>query len=256
MPRILLPITSAPLAVPLVRTTEDGALAPLGDRRLDPVDERTLAWAADRRAAGEADHVAAVTVGGADADGALREAAARGATTLTRVAPPAAAPDLVAVARLLAAVAAARDDLAVLALGDESSVGSSGALPGAAAAALGWPLVARAREARLDGGRIVAERAAADGTIERLEAPLPVVLSLADDGRPLRAPRLSAVIAARTAPIEVVPGDPDAAAGSWPAAPLKVVPGPVRERARRRVAAEAAADELLALVGALAGAAA
>lgn len=251
MLRILLPIMPAGLAAPLVRTTVDGGLEPPADHRLDPVNERTVAWAVERRQADDAVALTAIAIGGAEADVALRAAQARGVPELERIDPGAGTLDVVAVARLIAAAARRLGDVAVVALGDESFGGSSGTVPAALAALLGWPLVARARTADLSRDGIVARRVAEDGGRERLSAALPVVLSLSDGGIAPRAPRLAAVIASRGAQVTVRPpaSQPDDGPLSrWPTAPLVVEPVPARTVAPRIVPQDEGATAIASLL--------
>jgi electron transfer flavoprotein beta subunit len=151
-------------------------------------------------AAGEA--VTVVTLGPAGAEAGLREALAVGATRAVRVD---ASPDLDS-ATVAAALAAVVAGAAWVLCGDASADRGSGAVPAflaaelGAAQALGLVAVDTDRDPvrvirRLDGGRR-----------EVLDVVAPAVLSLEGAVARLRRAALPAELAARTAPVEVVPG--------------------------------------------------
>ncbi|ADB51756.1 electron transfer flavoprotein alpha/beta- subunit [Conexibacter woesei] len=284
MPSILLPVKPVGLGAPLVRRLPDGTLEEPAERRLDPVNETTVAWAVDAIAGGAAERVTAVAIGGSAAETALRAAAARGCERLLRIeldrdaglAPSAL--DVATVAALLAA-AARHVGADLVALGCESLDGSSGVVPAATAAALGWPLASRARTASLgaatgearsteewrsdhaERGQTSAPPAgslAARGDDDGEETvPLPAVVSFAEGGVTVRAPRLAHVIAARSAAIETVTAAQllgDRAPATWSGGIVGVEPVPPRTRATRTVPAAdpaAGARELLAAIEAV-----
>jgi electron transfer flavoprotein beta subunit len=186
-------------------------------------DLAALAWALRTGAAWD-DDVLVVTAGGTVAESALRDALAAGATRAVRVDVDPEAPSEVVAAGLAPVVAGCR----LVVCGAWSEDRGSGSVPAylaahaGAAQALGLidlavpptPGPLRAGR-RLDGGRR-----------ERLEVPLPAVVSVeAGTARPPRA-ALGAMLAARHTVIEVRPG-PDWTASS----PVKVAA--YRPRARR-----------------------
>lgn len=284
MASILLPVKPVGLGAPLVRRLPDGTLEEPAERRLDPVNETTVAWAADALAHGAASRIAAVAIGGGAAETALRAAAARGCERLLRIALDGdadrvpSALDVATVAALLAA-AARHVGADLVALGCESLDGSSGVVPAATAAALGWPLVSRARTATLGPaagkGRATEEWRSDHAERGQTSIPpagalaarcdddalrslaLPAVVSFAEGGVTVRAPRLAQVVAARSAAIETVTAAQllgDRALASWSGGIAGVEPVPPRARATRTVAATdpaAGARELLAAIEAV-----
>jgi electron transfer flavoprotein beta subunit len=130
--------------------------------------------------------------------------------------------------------------------------GSGGVVPGAVAAALGWPLLSRARELTLRDGGLEAS-CAADPAARISRAGLPAVVSFADGAIEPCNPRLAAVLAARRAEVPAVIaaellGDDAAAESSCGIVSVEAVPP--RARQQRVVRCEEAVRELLAVVGA------
>jgi electron transfer flavoprotein beta subunit len=163
-----------------------------------------LALAARDALAGGAE-VSVVALGPADADDVLRSALATGADAVRRID---ASPELDSrtVAAALAAEVAGTD---LVVCGDYSIDRGTGSVPAFVAAELGWAQalglvevdVTRAARPplrcvrRLDGGRR-----------EILDVPLPAVVSVEGSVARLRRASLAATLAARTAPVTVVPG--------------------------------------------------
>jgi electron transfer flavoprotein beta subunit len=170
---------------------------------LDPVNEVGLEWALRAREAGLAERVVVVTMGPPDAADGLRHAHAMGADEVVLVTDPqlAGADVRVTAAALAACTTWLSADIAVF--GYESLDGSSGTVPSAVATALGRPLISRARDAALRGGRLQAERDLGTGA-ELVDAPLPVVVSFVEGSVVPRYPKLRDVLAARRVEVTTV----------------------------------------------------
>lgn len=254
MPHVLVPVTPAALGAPRVRLAADGRLEQPAEHRLDPIDALSLEWAVAALERGEISGVTAVSIGAAPAIEALRAARSRGCPELLRIDPaPLTWPDVATVARVIAA-AARRADAVVVALGSESHDGSGGVVPGAVAAALGWPLLSRARELTVRDGDLAASCATAAGA-RSASAALPAVVSFADGAIQPRTPRLAAALAARRAAVPSVSAAElldEVAAAEWTGGVVAVETVPPRARQRRVVSGEEGVRELLAVVGAAA----
>lgn len=252
MPHVLVPVTPAALGAPRVRLAADGRLEQPAEHRLDPIDELSLEWAVQALECGDVSGVTAVSVGAAPALAALRAARSRGCPELLRIDPGSLTQlDVATVARLLAA-AARRTDAAVVALGSESYDGSGGVVPGAVAAALGWPLLSRARELTVCDGGLEAS-CAGNAAARTSSTVLPAVVSFADGAIQPRNPRLAAVLSARRAEVPAVTAAEllgDGAATEWTGGIVAVEAVPPRARQQRVVRGEEAVRELLAVVGA------
>jgi electron transfer flavoprotein beta subunit len=198
-----------------------------GDERWAGVSEadRAALEVALRFAEDEADGVTIVSVGGGGADVGLREALAAGATRAVRID---ASGELSseAVAAALAAVVAGSTWVVC---GDASADRGSGSVPAFVAAALD---VAQALGlVDIDGGDpLGATRRLDGGRREVLAVTAPAVLSVEGAVARLRRASLPAELAARTAPIEVVPGPIGPAEHGADVAPYRprprVVPAP------------------------------
>jgi electron transfer flavoprotein beta subunit len=90
-------------------------------------------------------------------------------------------------------------------------------LPSALAGSLGWPQLTLASALTVSGGRARIERHL-PGAHEILEAALPAVVSLTDESNRPRYPKFAAIVAARSAPVEV-----------WDLAKIGVAPSVVGE---------------------------
>ena len=117
----------------------------------------------------------AVTVGGADAEPAVRRALAMGADRGVRIALDSADP--LAVARALAEVARAESPDLVL-CGAQSSDAANGAVGGALAGLLGLPFVGVVVKLARDASTIVAHRELEGGLVEIVECDLPAVVAV------------------------------------------------------------------------------
>jgi electron transfer flavoprotein beta subunit len=221
-------------------------VAPDGDARWAGVSEadRAALEIGLQLAAVTDEPVTVVSVARAGAEQALREALAVGAARVVRVDAP---PGLTsyAVARALAGVVAGASWIVC---GDASADRGSGSVPAFVAAeldlaqALGLVSVAVPSGA---AGAVRATRRLDGGRREVLDVAAPAVLSVEGAAARLRRAGLPAELAARTAPVEVVPG---------PAGPIDQADAvhPYRPRARALAAPSGGAlDRVLQLTHAV-----
>jgi electron transfer flavoprotein beta subunit len=223
--------------------TRDARLA-----ALSPADESALENALDLGSAWGA-RVLAVSAGGVEAEGPLREALARGAEVRRVALRGSYLDELVcdeqALARVL--VDALGDDRPDLVLcGDRSADRGTGALPAYLAHVLGAVQAPGLVSLERQGTELVAERRLDYGRRERMRVPLPAVCSVEGAGVRLRRAPLAGSLAASTAVVPV-------AEARLPASRVRVVQSrPARPRARHLPAPTGSARErLLALTGAL-----
>ena len=218
-----------------------------------------------RAGAGASTRLAAVSVGGRDADTYLKTLTALGYERAARVDAGAAldfAPG--ATARLLAAFARGAARSEVVLLGCRSGPGDSGTVPFLVAELLGWPCLTRVLEIEpLDGDRLRVACAAGEGLLRVTVRP-PCVLAVGNAVvSHLRVPTLTARLAHRDEAVEVLSGadlgvDVAEARGREPAAfgELAIVdrarPGVIVDGASPQEKARALFDEhLKGLVGRL-----
>jgi electron transfer flavoprotein beta subunit len=190
-------------------------------------DRAALEWAL-RLAEAWGGKVLAATAGPPEAKAALELALAAGAHRAVRAALPRQSPSA-AVARSLAP---ALSGCSAVVCGDRSLDGGSGSVPAFLATELGAAqalgLVGLQPEGMLPAGgprAVVAERRLDGGRRERLRVVPPAVLSVEGATAALRRATLPAVMAARSAPVEVLPGR---ASPLPPLAPTRT--GPFRPR--------------------------
>ena len=223
--------------------THDARLA-----ALSPADQAALEHALVLAEAWGA-RVLALSAGGPEADGPLREVIALGPEVRRVDLPLAYLDDLVCDERALAKalVSALGDDRPDLVLcGDRSADRGTGALPAFVAHELGVVQAPGLVSLGLEGDDLVAERRLDHGRRERMRVPLPAVCSVEASGVRLRRAGLSASLAAADAAIPVVPA-------VLPATAVRVVQArPSRPRPRHLPPPTGTARErLLALTGAL-----
>ena len=154
--------------------------------------------------AGEAGEVVAVTVGGEDADAALRVCLAKGAQRGIRVwEEQLEGGDALAVARVLAAVVE-RESPDLVLCGVQSSDAVNGATGVALAGFLGLTHVAVVRAVEVDpgGGHVQVERELEGGLVEVLRVPLPALLTIQTG---INEPRYATFRAIKQADKEEVP---------------------------------------------------
>ncbi|MGH3482657.1 MAG: electron transfer flavoprotein subunit beta/FixA family protein [Nocardioidaceae bacterium] len=191
----------------------DDATDANGPRGLDPISEVPLEWALRQRAAGRAAAVVAIAMGPPAAAETLRRAVAFGVDDTLLVSDPGLpGSDVRRTARVLAA---AVDQVAatVAVCGYESRDGSSGVVPSAIAAVLGWPVLSRAAEATwTDDDVIEVERDVGSGP-RRERVAAPVVLSFVEGRIDPRYPVLRDVLRSRRASVPEIALDRLAARG-------------------------------------------
>ena len=151
--------------------------------------------------------VLALTAGGAETEGPLREALALGAQVRRVPWPGSYVEELAADERglaqvLVAALAGDAPDLVLCA--DRSADRGTGALPAFVAHELGLSQALGLVSLELLGGSLVAERRLDFGRRERLRVPLPAVCSVEGAGVRLRRASLPATLSAARAPVPVV----------------------------------------------------
>jgi electron transfer flavoprotein beta subunit len=192
--------------------------------------------------------VLALSAGGPEADGALREARARGAEVRRVELTSAYLDDLVrdeqALARVLVAAVGERPDLVLC--GDRSADRGTGALPAFLAHELGVVQAPGLVSLAHEDGALLGERRRDQGRRERMRIPLPAVCSVEAAGVRLRRASLPASLAAAEEQVPVV----QVAA---PAPRVRVVQARAARPRPRQVPAPtgSARERLLALTGAL-----
>ena len=209
--------------------------------------DRAALEVALRAASARGLHVVVLTAGPPDAEGALRDLLASGADRALRV-DVADELDSAAVARsIAAALAGAGVDPHLVVCGDMSEDRGSGAVPAFLAEELGIAQALGLVELEVGAeGPLRVLRRLDGGRRERLDVPVPAVVSVEGAVAELRRAPLARVLAVRDAPIEVIAGPttPD---------PAGVRLRPWRPRARVVPAPEGdhALDRIVALTGAL-----
>ena len=202
-----------------------------------PADQAALEWAL-RCAEAWDGSVLVVSAGPKSADLVLREALASGATAAVRVDLAADAPS----EAVAAGIAEVLDGVDLVLCGDYSLDRGSASVPPYLAGHLGVAQACGLVSLELTGDReLTVLRRLDGGRRERLRVRAPAVLSVEGATARLRRAPLAATIAARSAPITVVPGPvvPDHAARvSRPFRPRpRVLPAPDGSRALDRIVA-------------------
>jgi electron transfer flavoprotein beta subunit len=247
MPTVLVAVKHVPVGGAFLRAV-DGRLTREGiSHGIDPINEVALEWALRGREAGAFDRVVAVTMGPDGAVDTLRQALALGADDAVHVCDDLlAGADIRTTARVIAAVAA-REDAQLVALGYESLDSSSGAVPAAIAACLGWPVVSRFSAGQVVSGSLSGERDLGSG-LESVEVALPAVVSLVEGHVTPRYPKLKQLLAAKSRAVVSLSA---ADLGVVPAAGERVV-GLVEvagaAKAQRILGLEEGVDELIAVL--------
>lgn len=165
-------------------------------------DQAALEWALVLAARWSAE-VTVVTVGPAGAEALLRDALAVGATRAVRIDGSGSEPS----EHVAAALAGALTDADLACCGDYSSDRGSGSVPAYLAAHLGAAQALGLVQIDPAGapGSLIATRRLDGGRREVLSVSVPAVISVEGSSAELRRAGLGAVLAARTAPIEVLP---------------------------------------------------
>ena len=146
--------------------------------------------------------VTVISVGGSDLEPILRKALAIGADDAVRVDGP--DTDALYIASQIAAYAKGKEFDLVL-CGKETISYNGAVVPGMLAEFIGVPYVSQAIKLDIEGGNAIVEREIIGG-IEVLEVKLPMALSAAKGMAEQRIPNMRGIMAARTKPMEVIPG--------------------------------------------------
>lgn len=186
----------------MVRGAEDGTLNELDEYAV----EAALSLVEAQTAAGTPGEVVVLTVGPAEAVGAVRKGLQLGAAQAVHVQDDAVAgSDALGTARVLAAAVRHLDAQAPVDLVVTGMAGLDGLtslVPAALAAELGLPVLPLASELTVDGStRTVRVRRDLDHATEVLQAPLPAVVSVTDQANRPRYPNFQGIMAARSMPV-------------------------------------------------------
>lgn len=178
--RVAVLVKDVPAGPELPPLQDDFTLArEQSDSTMSGVD--IFAVAAARRMSSE---VVAITMGPAQAAGALREALAAGADRAIHLNDDRLKDATAGVTARVLAQVVSRLDVEVVVLGRESSDGRMGVLGGMIAELLGWSLISAADEIRTNGVSIFA-RVKEHNFVTHLETKLPAVLTVAEYGSQL-----------------------------------------------------------------------
>jgi electron transfer flavoprotein beta subunit len=149
--------------------------------------------------------VIVVTLGGADAKKAIKEAMAMGGTRAVHIlAEPPAAPDSLATAYCLAETVKRIGAVDLVVCSEGASDTYQGEVGAMVAEFLDMPFIAYARKVETSGGMVRCEQALR-GAVRVLEAKLPAVVSVVSEANVPRYPTLLQVMAAGKKPIEEIP---------------------------------------------------
>ena len=148
---------------------------------INPYDEFALEEALKLKDAKVAKKVVVFTVGGADAEGRIRDALARGADAAVRLDDPAfEGSDSLGIARILAAAAKA-EGVGLLLAGKQAIDDDNSQVPAMIAEILGWPQVTVVDNLEVSGDSFKAWRQSGGGVRDVVAGSLPAVIS-ADKG--------------------------------------------------------------------------
>ncbi len=168
--------------------------------RLSELDEYAVEQAVRLVESGLDAEVVALTVGPAEANGAIRKALAMGAATAVHVQDPAmAGSDALATSRVLAA-ALTHIGFDMVLTGMASTDAEMSVVPAMTAQWLGLPQLTFAASLAVDGGRVNIRRDS-DTSVAELSAPLPVMVSVTDQTGEARYPAFRAIMAAKKKPV-------------------------------------------------------
>jgi electron transfer flavoprotein beta subunit len=149
--------------------------------------------------------VTILSLGGADAKKAIREALAMGGTRAVQVvAEPADAPDAVATAYCLAQAIKRMGEVDLVFCSEGASDTYQGEVGAMVAEFLDMPFIAYANKVETDLGKVRCEQALR-GSVRVLEAKLPAVVSVVSEGNAPRYPTLLQVMVAGKKAIEEIP---------------------------------------------------
>ncbi len=204
--RILVPVKHVPDLQSQRSFTDGSVTRTADDGTMNELDENAVEAALQLvEAAGEGE-VIALTVGGPDADAAVRKALQLGATSAIHVSDVAlAGSDVFGTASVIAAAVRKVHDESPLDLvitGMAALDGLTSMLPTALAAGLGWPQATLASELSVADGAVTVVQHHPDAHVT-LSAPLPAVVSVTDELNKPRFPNFKLIMAARKAEIPV-----------------------------------------------------
>jgi len=174
-----------------------------GDRALNAYDLNAVEEALNLKEAAGGGEVVLISMGGEKGLDSMRKALAMGADRAVLVTDEAAAgSDLVATSQVLSA-AVAREEADLVIFGQQAGDSGGAVLWASVADKLRLPVVSQVSELELAAGAITARRQTEHG-YDRIQAPLPAVLAVADSLNEPRYPSLKGIMAAKKKPQEVV----------------------------------------------------
>ena len=174
-----------------------------GDKSLNEYDRNAVEAALNIKEASGDGEVVLVSMGPEKALDSLRKALAMGADRAVLVSDEAAAgSDLVATANVLAK-ALERESADLVLFGQQATDGEGAVLWAAVADKLKMPVVSQVSEMDLSGSTVSAKRQTENG-YDRIEAPLPAVVAVADSLNEPRYPSLKGIMAAKKKPQETL----------------------------------------------------
>lgn len=174
-----------------------------GDQVLNSYNSHAIEAALQLRESGAAADatITAVCMGPDSAGRTLQKALALGADDALLVTDEAlAGSDILATARALAAALATHGPFDLVLLGQQASNSDCWVLPGVLAELLEAPVATQSSKLELAGGKLTIERQTELG-YEKLELPLPAVVSVSDAINTPRYPALKAIMAAKKKPL-------------------------------------------------------
>jgi electron transfer flavoprotein beta subunit len=179
----------------LLRDTNDSVIDEINERAVEAALQLTEAQGGE---------ITLVSVGPEHAIDAIRKGLSMGADKAIHVSDPALhGADVLQTANVLAAAIRRVDNLDLVIAGNESSDGSSGAVPAILAELLGYPQLTHARTVEVDGTTIRVDRETEDG-ITHLEATLPALVSVGEKINQPRYPSFKGIMAAKKKPVDTL----------------------------------------------------
>lgn len=202
MLRIVTLVKYTPDPTAEVGFTDDGTVDRAAvDGQLSELDEYAVEQALRLAESAGGAEVVHLTMGPADAAGALRKALAMGGDRGVHVLDDALhGSDVIATSRVLAAALGRLEPDAVL-CGMASTDGGTGVTPALLAERLGIPQLTYARSVSLKDRTVQIERET-DAAVETVEAELPAVVSVTDRSGEVRYPSFKGIMAAKKKPVE------------------------------------------------------
>lgn len=165
--------------------------------KLSELDEYAVEQALRLRSELEAVIVTVLTVGPAEAEGALRKALQMGADEAVLVSDQAiGGSDVFGTATVLAAAARSLDEVGLIICGMSSTDAGVGVVPALLSGELGWPLLSNAAVLAVEAGTARITRVDETGS-RVVEAEVPAVVSVTDQSGEPRYPSFKDVLAAK-----------------------------------------------------------